>query len=78
VTDHSVIIIEEDRNNQAAGYKRAFYADTPRSDVMVTVIGYSSPGGSFRSVSRVVSHIRQYDKTTPIYRDGRLIDAGSK
>lgn len=73
-----VIQILEDLHNERAGYYRAFWSDTPDSDIVVTVLGYASPGGTHRTIKATALEAWRYYPLARIYRNGKEIKYNGK
>ena len=70
------IEVWEDLSNQSRSqHYRAFWV-APGSNSGCPVVGHCSPGGSWPTIRQVVAECRKLGYTDPVYRNGRLIDAG--
>jgi hypothetical protein len=70
---NAVIVVWEDLHNERAGYFRAFWAATPESFLGSPVLGYCSPGGSYRTIRAVAAEVRQYYPGETVYRNGNPV-----
>ena len=73
VVANAVIVIWDDNHTERAGFYRAFWSDSPDGTTGSPVIGYCSPGGSHKSISRVAAEVRRLYPNEPIYRNGRQV-----
>ena len=73
----NAIQIWEDIHTERPGFFRAFVCAGPDSDSGSPLVGYCSPGGSFRTVKATAADARKRLPGVPIYRNGRLIPANS-
>lgn len=69
----SVIVVWEDLHEERAGFYRAFWSDSPDGTLGSPVIGYCSPGGSYRTIKEVAREVRRYYPGEPVYRNGREV-----
>ena len=68
-----VIQIWDDLSNEQAGYFRAFWCDSADATTGSPVVGYCSPGGSYRTITAVIAELRKLGHTEPVYRNGRKL-----
>lgn len=70
----SVIAIWDDLHHERPGYYRAFWvAETDVTGNGSPVVGYCSPGGTFRTIRAAVADAKRRYPGTPVYRNGREV-----
>ena len=70
ITD-PVIQIWEDFHEERAGFYRAFWSASPDTTSGSPIVGYCSPGGSFRTIRATASDARRRYPDVKIYRNGK-------
>ncbi len=68
-----VIQVWEDLHEERSGFFRAFLCDSAEATTGCPVVGYCSPGGSYRTIRRVAWEALKMHPGTPVYRNGRRI-----
>ncbi len=68
-----VIVIWDDWHAERSGYFRAFWAASPDDHFGSPVIGYCSPGGSYKTIRAAAAEVRKIYPGELIYRNGRLL-----
>lgn len=70
VIEAAVIQIWEDWHASRPGFHRAFWCASPTADCGSPVVGYGSPGGSYRTIREVVAECYRLYPDEPVYRNG--------
>lgn len=69
-----VVLIESDNHCERPGFFRAFSAASPDATVMCPLVGYCSPGGSFRTIRACLADTLKREPSAKVYRNGRLLN----
>jgi hypothetical protein len=68
-----VIQIWDDRHEERDGFYRAFWCATPDASSGSPVVGYCSPGGSFRTIKAAARDALRRYPGERVYRNGREV-----
>lgn len=73
VVNNPVICIWDDLHTERPGFYRAFWCADADATTGSTVIGYASPGGSFRTIKEAARDALSRYPGTPVYRNGKPV-----
>jgi hypothetical protein len=71
--ENPVVQIREDHSTERIGYLRAFWCASPTATAGSPVIGYNSPGGSWRTLKAVACEVLRLYPDAQIFRNGRKV-----
>lgn len=70
----AIIQVWDDLHEELPGFYRAFWCDGPDATIGSPIVGYCSPGGSFRTIRETALDAARRHPGIPIYRNGQMVN----
>jgi hypothetical protein len=76
--ENPVVQIWYDMSAERPGFYRAYWCASPDAESGSPVVGYCSPGGSYRTIRATVADVLRRYPDAQCYRNGRRIGAAGR